>query len=139
MNCKSILIPTDGSASSEQVIELVCSMQKVLEASIQVIFVVEIPRNLPLGTIMPEKIEAAKAALGRAQIIAARYSLTINTSVIYARTSEDTIISTSEELKCDVIALAQDNQKQRIFSNMALNINQRAKCNVWIFNNKLSF
>ncbi len=137
MNCKSILIPTDGSSSSERVIELVCSMQQALNASIHVIYVMEIPRNLPLGTIIPEKAEVAKSALQNAQDIAGRYNVNINTSTIYARTSEDTIISTSEELKCDVIAIAQDNQRARIFSNMALNINQRAKCNVWVFNNKL--
>ncbi len=136
MKYKSILIPTDGSASSEEVIELVCSMQKVLEASIHVIYVVEIPRNLPLGTIIPDKVESARAALSGAQQTADRLGVVINTSTIYARTSEDTILSTSEELKCDVIAIAQDNRKLRIFSNMALNINQRAKCSVWIFNNK---
>ena len=137
MNYKCILIPTDGSASSEQVIELVCSMQKLLNASIHVIYIMEIPRNLPLDTIIPEKAESAKAALHNALNIAGRHDVKINTSTIYARTSEDTIISTSEELKCDVIAISQNNQKLRIFSNMALNINQRAKCNVWIFNNKL--
>ena len=137
MNYKSILIPTDGSAASEQVIELVCSMQKALDTSIHVIYIMEIPRNLPLGTILPEKAEAARIALSNAQSIADRYGIQLNTSTIYARTSEDTIISTCEELRCDVIAIAQDNQKARIFSNMALNINQRAKCNVWIFNNKL--
>ncbi|NJD03232.1 MAG: universal stress protein [Ruminiclostridium sp.] len=137
MKYKCILIPTDGSASSEQVIELVCSMKDVLNTTIHVIYIMEIPRNLPLGAIIPEKAGSAKAALQNAQKIADRYDVRINTSTIYARTSEDTIISTSEELKCDVIAIAQDNRKLRIFSNMALNINQRAKCNVWIFNNKL--
>ncbi len=137
MNYKSVLIPTDGSAASEQVIELVCSMQKVLNTSIHVIYIMEIPRNLPLGTILPGKAETARIALSNAQSIADKYGIQLNTSTIYARTSEDTIISTCEELRCDVIAIAQDNQKARIFSNMALNINQRAKCNVWIFNNKL--
>lgn len=137
MKYKSILIPTDGTGSSQDVIELVCSMQKILNTEIHVIYIIEIPRNLPLGAIIPDKVESAKAALGHAQIIADRLGARITTSTIYARTSEDTIISTSEDLKCDVIAIAQDNPKLRIFSNMALNINQRAKCNVWIFNNKL--
>ena len=137
MKYKNILIPTDGSASSLEVIELICSMQKVLDSQIQIIYIVEIPRNLPLGAIIPDKVESAKAALSHAQEIADRVGARISTSTVYARTSEDTIITTSEDLKCDVIALAQDNQKLRIFSNMAMNINQRAKCNVWIFNNKM--
>lgn len=137
MKFKNILIPTDGSKSSEQVIELICSMHGILNANITIIFIVEIPRNLPLGAIIPEKVEAAREALKNSHAIAERLGVPITTSTIYARTSEDTILSTSEELKCDVIAIAQDNQKLRIFSNLALNINQRAKCNVWVFNNKM--
>lgn len=137
MKYKRILIPTDGSASSQEVIELVCSMQIILNTDIHVIYIVEIPRNLPLGTIIPDKVESAKAALSHAQEIAEKTGAKITTSTIYARTSEDTILSTSEDLKCDVIAIAQDNQRLRIFSNMTMNINQRAKCNVWVFNNKV--
>jgi Universal stress protein UspA and related nucleotide-binding proteins len=137
MKYKSILVPIDGSASSLSVVELICSMQKIMDTQIHVIYIIEIPRNLPLGAIIPDKAESAKAALSHAQAIAERVGAKIGTSTVYARTSEDTIISTSEDLKCDVIAIAQDNQKIRIFSNMAMNINQRAKCNVWIFNNKM--
>lgn len=133
---KSILIPTDGSVTSENVIEFICSVQKVVNAVINVIYVVEVPRNLPLGAIVPEKSEIAKNSLNAAQEIADKYSVKINTSIIYARTSEDSIITTADQLKCDVIAIAQDNQKLRIFSNTASNIYQRANCSVWLFNNK---
>lgn len=136
MTYKSILIPTDGSKTCETVIEFICSIQKDVGAVINVIYVVEIPRNLPLGTIIPEKVEQANLALKSSQRIAEIYDAHINTSIIYARTSEDSILSTAEDLNCDVIAIAQDNQKLRIFSNTASNIYQRAKCSVWLFNNK---
>ncbi|MCX7922411.1 MAG: universal stress protein [Clostridia bacterium] len=137
MQYKNILIPTDGTRTSEDIIDFICSIQKTIEAEVHVIYVIEVPRNLPLGTIIPEKAEMAKNAINRALEIAERYDVRINTSTIYSRTSEDSIISTAQELKCDVIAIAQDNQKLRIFSNTASNIYQRAKCNVWLFNNKL--
>ena len=137
MAYKSILIPTDGTRISEDIIEFICSIQQVMNAAINVVYVIEVPRNLPLGEPMPEKVELAQQAINRVRDIAGKYDAQLNTSIIYARTTEDSIISTAQEFKCDVIAIAQDNQKLRIFSNIASNIYQRAKCSVWLFNNKL--
>jgi nucleotide-binding universal stress UspA family protein len=133
---KNILIPSEGSKTSENVIEFICSIQKVVNAIINIVYVVEVPRNLPLGSLMPEKTEAAKLAISTAENIAKKYDVHINTSIIYARTIEDTIITTAEDLKCDVIAIAQENQKLRIFSNTTSNIYQKAKCSVLLFNDK---
>jgi nucleotide-binding universal stress UspA family protein len=133
---KNILIPTDGTIISEGVIEFICSINCVIDARINVVYVIEVPRNLPLHTIMPEKVNYAKSALIRAIEIAEKYNVEINTLTIYSRTVEDSIIITCEDLKCDVIAIAQDNQKLRIFANKASSIYQRAKCSVWLFNNK---
>jgi nucleotide-binding universal stress UspA family protein len=133
---KNILIPSEGSKTSENVIEFICSIQKVVNAIINIVYVVEVPRNLPLGSLMPEKTEAAKLAISAAENIAKKYDVHINTSIIYARTIEDTIITTAEDLRCDVIAIAQENQKLRIFSNTTSNIYQKAKCSVLLFNDK---
>jgi len=137
LNYKNILIPTDGNQASEDVIEFMCSIQKSINAIITVVYVIEVPRNLPLGAEMPEKVEAAKIAIKNAKKIAEEKNAVISTTIIYARTAEDSIISTAEDIKCDVIAIAQDNQKLRIFANAAANIYQKAKCNVWLLNNKI--
>lgn len=136
MAYKNILIPTDGTKTSENVIEFICSIQSIVNAVINIVYVVEVPRNLPLSAIIPEKAELAKSAVEKAHTIAHKYNAPVSTSIIYARTFEDTVLSTAESLKCDVIAIAQDNQKLRIFSNTASNIYQRAKCSVWLFNDK---
>lgn len=136
MAYKNILIPTDGTKTSEDIIEFICSIQAVMDAEINIVYVIEVPRNLPLGSPMPEVSKRAHEAIERVDEIAKRYQAKVNTSIIYARTMEDSIIMTAEELKCDVIAIAQDNHKLRIFSNTASNIYQRAKCSVWLFNNK---
>ena len=136
MICKNILIPTDGKQASEDIIDFICSIQAGIGAVIHIVYVVEVPRNLPLGTMVPEKVDAAKEAISNAQKIAEKHHTTVNTTIIYARTVEDSIIATAEDMHCDVIAIAQDNQKLRIFANAASNIYQRAKCSVWLFNNK---
>ncbi len=136
MSYDRILIPTDGSKTSEHIIEFICSIQKAIHAEINVVYVVEVPRNLPLSAPMPDITRLARTALDRSMDIAEKYGARINSSIIYSRTIEDSIITTAEQLQCDVIAIGQDNQKLRIFSNTASNIYQRAKCNVWLFNNK---
>ena len=131
-----MLIPTDGTRTSENIIEFICSVQQVMNAVINVVYVIEVPRNRPLGEPMPEQVALAQQAIGRVRDIEERYGVGLNTSIIYARSTEDSIIATAQELKCDVIAIAQDNQKLKIFANVASNIYQRAKCSVWLFNNK---
>ena len=136
MLCKNILIPTDGKQSSEDILESICSVQRVTGAKITVIYLIEVPRNLPLHAEMPDKVETARMAINTAVKIAEKYDVNIETSIIYSRSAEDSILATAEDLKCDVIAIAQDNQRLRIFANMASSIYQRAKCSVWLFNNK---
>lgn len=123
--------------AGEDVIEFICSIQKVIQAMIHVIYVLEVPRNLPLDAELPDKLDTAKAVIDKAMAISQKYQVVINTSIVYARSAEEAVISTAADLKCDVIAIAQDNHKLGIFSNTAATIYQKAKCNIWLFNNKL--
>ncbi|MDP4182060.1 MAG: universal stress protein [Bacillota bacterium] len=134
---KKILIPTDGKKPSEDIIDFICAIQGITQSEITVIYVIEVPRNLPLHAEVPEKIEAARLAIDTANKIAAKYGVNISTSIIYSRTAEDSILFTAEDLKADVIAIAQDNHKLRIFANTASSIYQRSKCSVWLFNSKV--
>ena len=133
---KSILIPTDGDVWSNNTIDFICSIQNTVNAKIYVVSVVVIPRSLPLDANIPELIEPAKNAIKQAEEIAAKYNIEIDTSIIYSRVVEESILHTAEDFECDVIAIAHNNQKLRLFSNVSSNIYQRAKCNVWLFNNK---
>ncbi len=137
MKYQNILIPLDEKPATMEIVEFVCSIQAVIQAEIHVAYFLEVPRNLPLNVEMPEKVAKAKAILARAEAFAVKYQTNIITSVVYARTTEDTIVATAADLKCDLIALAHDVQRVRFFANNAVvNVLQRAKCNVWVFHQK---
>ncbi len=136
MMYRKILIPIDGKKPSEDIVDFICSIQGVTGLEITIIYVIEVPRSLPLHAELPDKVESARFAIATANEIAARHGVNIDTSIIYSRAAEDSILMTAEDIKADVIAIAQDNQKLRIFSNMASSIYQRAKCSVWLFNSK---
>jgi nucleotide-binding universal stress UspA family protein len=133
---KNVLIPIDGRENSMDVVEFFCMIQNTTNFVIHVVYVIEVPRNLPLDTELPEQYEKAQDSLLKAVKISEKYNTLINTSVIYSRTMEDSILTTAQNLKCELIAIHQDAQRLRIFGNIASNISQRAKCSVWIFNNK---
>jgi hypothetical protein len=63
---------------------------------------------------MPDKVETARMAINTAVKIAEKYDVKNRNSIIYSRSAEDSILATAEDLKCDVIAIAQDNQRLRI-------------------------
>jgi nucleotide-binding universal stress UspA family protein len=134
---KNILIPTDGSKAYEDTLEFICSIHSIIQAEIHVAYMLEVPRNLPLNADLPDKSSLARAVLDKAVKIGEKYRVTLNTSVVYARSAEEAVISTAEDLKCDVIVIVQDNHKLGIFGDTTATIYQKAKCNVWLFNNKL--
>ncbi|MGE5582660.1 MAG: universal stress protein [Bacillota bacterium] len=136
MKYQNILIPTDGSKSNQEVIRFICSIQKVTGSNILVVFVIEVPRNLPLDANLPVKTEQAKEVLKEVANIAEEYQARVDTSIIYARSAEEAIIATADDHQCDVIAISQDDHRLSIFANKASTIYQKAKCSVWLFNNK---
>lgn len=135
MNYSNILIPTDGSDFCHEIIDFFCKINPITKATIHVVYVIEVPRSLPLGTKIPEKDTIAQQALDKAKEIADCYKTEISPMLIYARTIEDSILSTSEDLRCDLIAIASGVQKFRFLSNYAMNVFQRTKSNVMLIKN----
>ncbi|MCL6588876.1 MAG: universal stress protein [Firmicutes bacterium] len=134
---KNILIPTDGSKAYEDIVEFICSIYPVIQAQIHVAYMLEVPRNLPLDADLPDKSSFARAVLDKAVKTGEKYQAPVSTSVVFTRSAEDAVISTAGELKCDLIVIVQDNHKLGFFGDAAAAIYQKAKCNVWLFNNKL--
>ena len=136
MNNKTILIPSDGTQRTEQIIDFICSIGNMLSLKIIVAYVIEVPRDMPLHSSIPGSDIKANDAIKHALSIAFRHDIRIETTKIFARNADDCIISTAQEMKCDIIALAHESAKYKFVTSPSMNIYQRAKCDVWLFNNK---
>lgn len=136
MTYKNILILADGTPASEAVIRFICGNQKEGEVVIHIVYVAEVPRSLPLSECPENILSTARTAIANAQKIADELQTPVLTQIIYARATEDAVLKTAEDLKCDLIALAQNNQKLRLIANVAQGIYQRAKCSVCLMNVK---
>lgn len=131
---KNILLTADGTPASEDLIRFVCSLQCIMHSIINIVNVVEVPRSLPLNECPPDMLNEARGIIQAAEKIAGEYEAEVHTHIIFSRTTEDSIISTAEQLRCDTIAIAQSNQKLKLFASTPQNIYQRAKCSVWLIN-----
>ncbi len=136
MMYSNILIPTDGSEASERIIRFICRIGNTFPAEIHVVHAVEVPRSLPLNECPPDKLNAAREIISKALDVAEECGVNIKTQIIFARTAEDSILETAEQLRCDTIALAQGKSRMRLIANSSMNIYSRAKCNVWLINLK---
>ena len=136
MHNKKILIPSDGNPKTEDIITLICALGKTFSFKIVFLYIVIVPRDLQLHSRVAEYEELAEKTLEKALKIAKSHGVEIETEKVYARNLEDSILSSALELKCDVIALAHEDAKYKFIPSPSANIYQRAKCDVWIFNNK---
>jgi nucleotide-binding universal stress UspA family protein len=131
---RNVLIPIDGSKSSDELVTFICSLQKQIPGEIHIVYVIEVPRSLPLNECPPDKLELARRSLRKSELIAVKTEAVISTQIIFARTAEDSIIKTAEDMNCDMIAITQSNSKASLFSNTSMSIYKRAKCSVCLVN-----
>jgi len=98
-----ILVPTTGSSYSERGVELACRLAQEQGASIFLVYVIEVPRTLPLGAPLPEAEREAREALETGREVVALHNLEVRTIIQRARTAGDGIIAAAGDHRADLI------------------------------------
>ncbi|MBI3989918.1 MAG: universal stress protein [candidate division NC10 bacterium] len=102
---KLILVPTVGAPYAEHAVELACRLGQEQKAEIALIYVVEVPRTLPLSTPLPQIEAMAQDALARGQAIVALHGLPSAARIERAREAGERILHVAQDLDADVIVL----------------------------------
>lgn len=102
---KRILVPTVGAPYSERGVELACRLGVEQKAEIVLIYVLEVPRTLPLGTPLPQDEPKAQEALQRAQEIVTLHGLPLIAKVERAREAGEGILHAAKDYEADLIVL----------------------------------
>jgi nucleotide-binding universal stress UspA family protein len=98
-----ILVPTTGSAYSQRGVELACRLAQEQEASILLLYVIEVPRTLPLNAPLEHAEEEAGNALETARQVVALHSLPVRSVIHRARTAGDGIVAAATHHRADLI------------------------------------
>ncbi len=100
---RMILVPTTGSIYSQRGVELACRLAEEQGASIALVYVIEVPRTLPLDAPMDAVEQEAKDALDTARQVVLMHNLTVLTIVQRARAAGDGIIAAANDHHADLI------------------------------------
>lgn len=102
---RSILVPTVGAPHSDRGVELACRLGAEQKADVHVVYIIEVPRTLPLGASLPAAEAAAQEALAKAEQIVRMRGLTPVAHIERAREAAQGIIRAARENDADVIVL----------------------------------
>lgn len=101
-----ILVPVQGKALSDRLVALGSQMAKARQATIEVLYVIEVPWTLPLDAQLPALEVTAHAELERAQRIANRYGVHLETRIVNVRDSGSAIVKEATETNADIILMS---------------------------------
>ncbi|HVC32859.1 MAG TPA: universal stress protein [Chloroflexota bacterium] len=100
-----ILVPVQGLALSDRMVALGAQMAKARQAQVEVFYVVEVPRTLPLDARLPDAERHAAEVLDRARRIAQRYGVPLETRVANAREAGRAIVDEATATGADIILM----------------------------------
>jgi len=82
---KKILVPVCGNSVDEEAIKLACYLAKKNKAQVYVVYIIEVPRTLPLDAQIDSELQKAEKLLTRAEDIAVEQDYEIETDLLQAR------------------------------------------------------
>lgn len=101
-----IVVPVQGDVLSERLIALASQMARYRGATLDVVYVTEVPLTLPLSAMTEEEGRRADEAFILAERIAARYDVRINKRVQKARQAGPAIVQYARENNADFVLMA---------------------------------
>ena len=130
---RRIVVPVAGDDDSETGVSLAAELAPEGGASITVVFVIEVPAELPLDAHMEAEERVARAALEKAHAIAASRGVRLRERVVRARSRGEAIAAEAEAAGADVIVVrAAPRNRKRLFGRTADYVLRHADCRVLV-------
>ncbi|MDQ3703960.1 MAG: universal stress protein [Chloroflexota bacterium] len=137
---KRILVPVKGAEIDEEAMRLaytyaLAKIGKGRSVSVDVVYVVEVPHSLPLNAELSAEIEKGERALDRAEVTAREMGLTVDASILQARSAGAAIVDVARESGAELIVLATSYQKKLGELDLGRTLPyvlKHAPCRVWI-------
>lgn len=132
---RSFLVPLDGSEGCYHALNVACDVAKRAHASVHVLYVIEVPRSLPLDAEIVQEMRRGDDVLERAEQIAGRYGLRVEGSLVQARQAGHAIVDEATERGVDAVVIGVN--YDRPYGRFALGampqyVLEHATAQVWI-------
>jgi nucleotide-binding universal stress UspA family protein len=100
-----ILVPVIGTRLSDEMMVLGCQLAADKGAVIDVVYVVEVPMNLPLDAPMPKERQRGKRVLDAALLVAQEFGVEAWPHLVLSRNPGRAIVDTARGWNCDVVIM----------------------------------
>ena len=105
MEIKKILVSVCGNSVDEEAVKLACYLARKNKAQVYVLYVIEVPRTLPLDAQIDSEIQKADDLLTCTEDIATDQDYEIETDLLQAREAGPGIVDEAMERKIDLIIM----------------------------------
>lgn len=132
---KSFLVPVDGTEASYNALAVACDVARRNRARVSVLYVIEVPRSLPLDADLAPEAERGEAILTRAEEIADGHDVQLEGELLQAREAGQALVDEADEQGADAIVVGLD--YHRPYGRFQLGrlpqyVLEQALCQVWL-------
>jgi len=107
-----LLVPVRDSRVSEEMMVLACQLATERNASIDALYVIEVPLNLPIDASLPEERERARQVLEQAAQAADQFNIKLTPVVVTARSAGRAIVEAAIARRSEVIVLGSQGKRR---------------------------
>ena len=107
-----ILVPMKDSRIADEMMLLACQLAREKNSSIDALYVIEVPMNLPLTAPLARERARGQALMERAAAIAGQFDVKLNPLVVTARQAGRAIVDTARERRSEVIVLGSQRKRR---------------------------
>ncbi len=107
-----LLVPVRDTAVSEEMMVLACQLATERKSSLDVLYVIEVPLNLPIDASLPEERERARQVLERAAQAADMFNVKLTPVIVTARSAGKAIVEEAIARRSEVIVLGSQGKRR---------------------------
>jgi nucleotide-binding universal stress UspA family protein len=138
---KKILVPVNGNPTDSAVLALASQTAKRSKGRVYAIYVIEVPRTLPLDADLTEERRRADTVLDEAERNAEELGQQLDTEVLQARDIGTAIVEEAIDAQADLIVMGVPYRRK--FGEFDLgktipHVLKHAPCEVWVCRETLS-
>jgi APA family basic amino acid/polyamine antiporter len=130
-----ILVPIVGSRISDEMVVLACQLATEKNSSVDALYVIEVPMNLPLDAGLADERAHAAEVLDGAVTLASQFKVKMTPIVITARSAGRAIVQQATERRSEVIILGVMKKRrftERAFGSTTDYVIEHAPCEVLV-------
>lgn len=105
LDVRTFLVPLDGTEAAYGALIATCEVARKTRAAVRALYVIEVPRSLPIEADMIAEEQRGEEVLERAEELAAAHDVRLEAELLQARQEAHVILDEAAERGADAIAI----------------------------------